>query len=65
MDWLLQNWQTIVALMIVALTVVVFALRLSRPKRTSGCGGDCGCEAKRAAEQLRMDRQGEPALRKK
>ena len=46
-DWIIQNWQTIVALLIVAITVVLFALRLVRPKNAGSCGGDCSCDAKK------------------
>ncbi len=47
MDWFLHHWQTIVAFAIVAFPVAIFALRLTRPKKKSGCGGGCDCEGKK------------------
>jgi hypothetical protein len=47
MDWLTQNWQSIVTFAIVALTVAIFTFRIIRPKKSGGCGGGCECEAKR------------------
>jgi hypothetical protein len=38
-----MNWQSLVAIGIVVLTLVVFLVRLARPRRKSGCGHDCGC----------------------
>ena len=46
MDWLLQNWQTVAALAIVALTMALFAIRMIRPRKKAGCGGGCGCATK-------------------
>ena len=46
MDWLSQHWQTIVAVIIVALTVAAFARRFARPGKQSGCGEGCGCDGK-------------------
>lgn len=47
MHWLVDNWQSAAALGIVALTVVIFALRLVRPKKPAGgCGAGCGCGGK-------------------
>ena len=46
MDWLSQHWQTIVALIIVALTVAAFARRFARPGKQSSCGKGCGCDGK-------------------
>lgn len=37
------DWQTLVAAGVVALTLVIFLVRLARPKKKSGCGNDCGC----------------------
>ena len=42
MNWLLQNWQTMVAMAIVALTVALFVRRLMGGRK-SGCGEGCGC----------------------
>jgi hypothetical protein len=39
-----MDWQTLTAAGIVALTLVIFLVRLARrPRRKSGCGHDCGC----------------------
>lgn len=46
--------QSILALAIVALTVI-WLVRRSLAKKKSGCGGDCGCpasEVKAAAEKI-------------
>ncbi|MGC4017315.1 MAG: hypothetical protein QM755_22795 [Luteolibacter sp.] len=41
----MPHWQTIVALGIVAITLVIFGIRLFGAKKASGdgCGKDCGC----------------------
>ena len=49
MPWLLQNWQTVAALGVVALTACLFLRRLLRRGRAS-CGGGCECPAKKAAQ---------------
>ncbi len=41
-----MDWQTYTAVGIVTLTLVIFAVRLARPKKKSGCGKDCGCGKK-------------------
>lgn len=51
MNWLLQHWQTIVALSIVGATAGLFALRWLRTSRQTGCGGGCQCEARALAGQ--------------
>ncbi len=38
-----MDWQTPTAAVIVGITLMVFAIRLARPKKKSGCGHDCGC----------------------
>jgi hypothetical protein len=38
-----MDWQTLTAAAIVVLTLTVFLVRLTRPRRKSGCGHDCGC----------------------
>lgn len=53
MDWLEQHWQTITALGIVALTVVVFVWKLTR-KKAGGCGSGCGCEAREEGSKFRV-----------
>ena len=37
------DWQTIAALGIVLITLVIFAIRMASGKKKSGCGKDCGC----------------------
>ena len=49
MDWLAQNWQTVAALGVVGATLVVFAVRILRPKKAPGCGEGCGCGKKAAS----------------
>jgi hypothetical protein len=41
------DWQSIVALLVVTLTLVVFYIRLSRMKKGSRCGNHCGCDHSR------------------
>ena len=41
-----MDWQTLTAIGIVALTLVIFLVRLARPKKRGGCGHDCGCGKK-------------------
>ncbi len=38
-----MDWQTLIAAGIVVLTLVVFLVRLSRPRKKSSCGKGCGC----------------------
>ena len=47
MNWLLENWQTVAALAIVAVVIAIFAIGLARPKGKSGCGGGCDCAGNR------------------
>lgn len=37
-----MDWQALAAAAIVVLTLVVFLIHLSRPRRKPGCGGRCG-----------------------
>jgi len=41
----MPHWQSIVAMSVVAITLLVFLLLLVRPKKSKsgGCGHDCGC----------------------
>ena len=41
MNWIVQHWQTIAALTIVAVATVALVWRLCRKKKN--CGGGCGC----------------------
>ena len=38
-----MDWQTLTAVGIVIITLVIFLVRLARPKKKSGCSKDCGC----------------------
>ncbi|MEO7932222.1 MAG: FeoB-associated Cys-rich membrane protein [Chthoniobacterales bacterium] len=38
--------QTFLALLVVALTVVIFTIRWWQNRNKKGCGGGCGCSAK-------------------
>lgn len=37
------DWQTLTAVVIVLITLAIFASRLVRRGKKPGCGGDCGC----------------------
>ncbi|MBN8458400.1 MAG: FeoB-associated Cys-rich membrane protein [Verrucomicrobia bacterium] len=37
------DWQTLAAGAVVAITALVFLIRLSRPRKSGGCGGNCQC----------------------
>lgn len=39
-----MDWQTYTAVGIVVITLVIFLVRLARPKKKSGCGHNCGCD---------------------
>ena len=51
MEWIIENWQTIAALGVVAATAVVFAAGMVRRHKRDGCGADCCC--RRAVESRR------------
>ncbi|MBC7980585.1 MAG: FeoB-associated Cys-rich membrane protein [Armatimonadetes bacterium] len=38
-----MNWQSPIALIIVAVTLVAFIYTIARPRKKSGCGSSCGC----------------------
>lgn len=42
-----QEWQSWVALAVVAGTVAVFAWRFWKRRGRGGCGGGCGCDKKK------------------
>ena len=42
-----SDWQTWAAAGLVALTLVIFLVRLARRKNSSACGKDCGCDKPR------------------
>ena len=58
MNWLEENWQTVAALALVAVTLGVFVLRLLRRPKRGGCGAGCGCRHPLAAN---AGRRGEDA----
>jgi hypothetical protein len=37
------DWQTLAAAGIVIITLTIFLVRFTHPKKKSGCGNDCGC----------------------
>jgi len=37
------EWQTVVALAIVVITLTIFVVRLTKPKSKRDCGHNCGC----------------------
>ncbi len=51
MDWIRENWQTIAALLIVGATLLIFVFRIAKAGKKDGCGGGCGCDAKRAGDR--------------
>jgi hypothetical protein len=38
-----ENWQSIAALTVVLITVVLFTVRAAKRRKKTGCGGGCGC----------------------
>jgi hypothetical protein len=38
-----MEWQTLTAAGVVTITLVIFLVRLARPKKKSGCKPGCGC----------------------
>lgn len=38
-----MDWQNLTAAGIVVLTLVIFLVRLARPRHKSGCGHGCDC----------------------
>jgi hypothetical protein len=42
----MDHWQSIAAIGIVTITLLVFVICLVRPKKRGGCGHDCGCGKK-------------------
>lgn len=41
-----MDWQTTIAIGIVALTLTIFLVRLARPRKKRGCGHGCDCGKK-------------------
>lgn len=52
-----MDWQTLVAGLVVAITLLVFLVRLARPgPRGSGCGSHCGwCKPKKPEKPKKPD----------
>lgn len=38
-----MNWQSIAAIAIVLITIVIFVVKASNNRGKPGCGGSCGC----------------------
>ncbi|WP_461785025.1 hypothetical protein [Prosthecobacter sp.] len=38
-----ENWQSIAAIAVVLITVVLFAVRAAKRRKKPGCGRGCGC----------------------
>lgn len=53
MNWLVENWQSLAALGVVAITVLVFAVRLGRSRHKAGCGAGCSCDGAKLALDAR------------
>lgn len=39
----IMDWQSIIAAAIVVITLTIFLVRMTRPRRKPGCGHGCGC----------------------
>lgn len=39
----MENWQTPLALLVVAITLALLIRSAWKKRRKPGCGGDCGC----------------------
>ncbi|MEY2882209.1 MAG: hypothetical protein RLZZ15_4589 [Verrucomicrobiota bacterium] len=46
--------QTLLALAVVALAAIWLARRALVKKKTTGCGGDCGCDAQKVTARLKQ-----------
>ncbi len=38
-----ENWQSIAAIAVIIVTVVLFTVRAAKRRKKPGCGGSCGC----------------------
>jgi hypothetical protein len=47
------DWQTIVALVIVGVTLAVFLIGYARTKKRGGCGHNCGCDHETTFHRVR------------
>ena len=53
-----MDWQTLVAGLVVAITLLVFLVRLARPgPRGRGCGSHCGCGKQKQPDRNPRDRK--------
>jgi len=41
-----MDWQQLIVIAIVIITITVFLVRLAKPRGKSSCGNDCGCGKK-------------------
>jgi hypothetical protein len=47
--------QTIIALVIVIVTLMIFVVRMLKPKPKGGCGHDCGCDRSPGKPHIHRD----------
>ncbi len=39
-----ENWQSIAAIAVIIITIVLFIVRAVKRRKKPGCGGGCGCQ---------------------
>jgi hypothetical protein len=49
----MDNWQTPLALLVVAITLALLIRSAWKKRRKPGCGGDCGCPSNDIKAQLK------------
>jgi hypothetical protein len=49
----MENWQTPLALLVVAITLALLIRSAWKKRRKPGCGGDCGCPTSEIKTQLK------------
>jgi hypothetical protein len=49
----MENWQTPLALLVVAITLALLLRSAWKKRRKPGCGGDCGCPTSEIKTQLK------------
>jgi hypothetical protein len=49
----MENWQTPLALLVVAITLALLVRSAWKKRRKPGCGGDCGCPTNDLKAQLK------------
>ena len=47
------DWQTPLALLVVALTLALLLRGAWKKRKTPGCGGDCGCPSQEFKDRLK------------